>query len=154
MSETTDPMTAVFEMQRQMIEQTQEMTHEVVDVQKDAVHQFVNLFEDVEAVTEQNNDLSKQAVHAYLDAVDSMLPVESTDLSEFEQLVDDGFDQLTESQTQAFETMQETMTDSATAYDEFADAYVDAVDSSFDSFLDAHERVEADVEDVTGSVSA
>jgi len=34
MSDTTNPMTAAFEMQRQMIEQTQEMTHEAITAQQ------------------------------------------------------------------------------------------------------------------------
>lgn len=154
MSDTTNPMTAAFEMQRQMIEQTQEMTHEAVDVQKDSVHQFVDAIENMESLAEQNNDVSKQAVHAYFDAMASMLPEGGMDVSEFEEMVDDGFDQLTESQQQAFDAMNDAMKDGASAYDEFADAYVDAVDSSFDSFLDTHEDVEAEIEDATESLSA
>jgi ABC-type transporter Mla subunit MlaD len=130
------------------------MTHEAIDVQKDSIHQFVDAIENVERLAEQNNDVSRQAAHAYFDAMSSMLPEGGADFSDFEQLVDDGFDQLTESQAQTFEAMNDAMADGASAYDEFADAYVDAVDSSFDSFLDAHEDVEAEVEGATESLSA
>lgn len=154
MSDRTNPMTAAFEMQRQMIEQTQEMTHEAVDAQKESIQQFVDAVENLESLAEQNSDVSKQAVHAHFDAMASMMPEDSVDFSEFEEMVDDGFDQVTDGQMQAIDAMNDAMADGASAYDEFADAYVDAVDSSFDSFLDSHEDVEAEVEDATNSLSA
>jgi len=131
-----------------------ELQHQAVDVQKESVHQFVDAMESMESMAEQNNDVSKQTWHAMFDAMASMLPEGSMDVSEFEEMVDDGFDQLTESQQQAFDAMNDAMADGASAYDEFADAYVDAVDSTFDSFLDTHEDVEAEVEDATESLSA
>jgi hypothetical protein len=154
MNDTTNPMTAAFEMQRQMIEQTQELTHETIDAQTQVVEQFLANVENLETLTEQNNEVSQQAIHAYLDAIETVMPEDSTDFSEIEQLVDDGFEQLSENQAEAFTAMTDAIEDGAAAYDEFAAAYTDAVDSSFDAFLETHERVEADVESAAENVEA
>lgn len=150
MSETTqNPMKPVFQMQRTMLESSQQATHDVVEAQKEAVAQMTESVEQYQSFSEQNADLSKKALHAYFDAVESMMPEGTMDFSEFEQLLDEQYDALTENQAQMMTAAVEAMEENADAFDQYADSYTEVVDSSFDSFLEAHERIEGNFEDAT-----
>lgn len=148
MSEATqNPMKPVFQMQRTMVESSQQATHDLMNAQKEAVAQMTESAEQYQSLSEQNADLSKKALHAYLDAVESMLPEGSVDFAEFEELLDEQYDALTENQARMMAAAVEAMEENADAFDQYVDSYTEVVDSSFDSFLEAHERIEANFEE-------
>ncbi|GAB3030118.1 hypothetical protein [Natronobiforma cellulositropha] len=149
---TQTPLTAVLTAQRTAIEQSQAMTHDVIEAQKTSFSALADALTTSEQLVEQNADLTRSMLHAYVDAVEATMPEESADFEDLRSLVDESFETATEAQLESLESLVRTVEESETAYSEFSDGYVDVVDSSFDAYLEAHEQVGQSVEEVAANV--
>ena len=149
---TQNPFTPVFQAQRTAVEQSQAMTHDVLEAQKTSFGAFANAVSASEPLVEQNADFTKGVLHATLDALEANMPEDAADFGDVRAMIDEQFDALTEAQLDSLETVAEALEESEQAYGEFADSYSDVVDSSFDAFLDAHEQLEANVDSMAESV--
>lgn len=152
MSDTTNPMTTVFDMQRTAIEQTHKATVDAVDAQKAVVDAFVDGLDSFESLYDQNTEMTKNAIHAYLDAVEASVPEDAYDFDEARDLVDEQIAATSDAQKDSWHSVVEALHEGSDAFDEFADNYVELVDSSFDSYLEAHEQAEEAAEDVAEDV--
>jgi len=142
MTDTTNPITTVFEFQRTAVERSQQATHDALSAQKAAVETLAESAEAVQSLQARTAEMSQEAAHAYLDAVESALPEDAADFAQLREAVDDGFDGVDDLQADVWESVDEAIDENVAAFDEFADNYADAADTAFDSYLDAHEQVE------------
>jgi len=141
----TNPLTTAFDVQRSMIEQTHQLTHETIEAQKTAVNAMADSLATLEQVSDQSAELSQEAIHAYLDAVEQVVP--EAEFDDVRALVDDGFESAEEFQDETWTAVHEAVEEGVQNFETAAENYGEFVDSSFDTYLQAHEQVEASAEE-------
>jgi len=150
MTEYTDPVTTVFEIQRTAVEQTHEALLRGADAQRQAAETAMGGLDTWESLQSKGTEASRAGLHAYLDAVEEALPEgQAAGFEEAREAVDENYDRIEDLQAESWAAVTEAVEESLDAYDEAADTYVEAVDEGFDAFLDAHEQVETGVTDAT-----
>lgn len=140
---TSTPLTAIFDYQRTVIEQTQNAALETVSTQQTAVQQLAGGLKTGKQLQTYGNELKRLTLHASVDAIEQAAP--AADLTAYHELVDDGIDALEQGYEQNWEAVIEHIEQVGDA----ADSYGETVDDSFKSFLET----QAQVEDNTATVA-
>jgi|AntDeeMinimDraft_5_1070356.scaffolds.fasta_scaffold09945_3 hypothetical protein len=142
MSET-NPIKTVFDFQRTVLESSQRMTHNTIEAQQTAMQAFVDSMAAMEEITEQNASMSQDAVHSYFDAVEEMMPEESSvDFAELREMTDEQFEMYGEVSDETWSAVHEALDEANGTFEEASSEYIDAVDDQFDAYLEVHEEVE------------
>lgn len=149
---TRNPFTSFIDAQRTAIEQSQRLTHELIDAQRASFSAFEETLDASDELIERNTEVGRSIWSAYFDAVDESLPAGGPATDDLRRLVDGGFDASEEVQRQTVDSVAAAIEDSESAYEEFAAGYTELVDTSFDAVRSAHDAAEENLTDVVESV--
>ena len=139
----TDFITATFDLQRTVVEQTHEATVDAIEAQTEAVTAAGDAVQETEAFTDSAATLTRQSWHALFDAMEANLPEDVADFDQFRAFVDDSLDASVKTQAEFRDAMVDYLEESSEAVEAAAENYTELVDSSFESALEAHEQAEA-----------
>lgn len=105
MSKTNSPVSAVFDLQRNAIEQTHEAVKRGVETQQEFGEAFVD-FGPAKQANERSYDAVRTVVDGYFDAVESTTPGQQDLLGDFRATVDEQLDALEANQLEAVEAFE------------------------------------------------
>ncbi|WP_121743582.1 hypothetical protein [Natronorubrum halophilum] len=141
MSETNSPVSAVFDLQRNAIEQTHEAVKRGVDTQQEFGEAFVD-FGPAKQANERSYDAVRTVVDVYFDAVESTTPGQQDLLGDFRATVDEQLDAIEANQAEAIEAVEANAQEGSESVDELFERVIVALDEQFEAVLDAHAGVE------------
>jgi len=144
MSKTNSHLSAVFDLQRNAIEQTQEAVKRGVDTQQAFGEAFVD-FGPAKQTNERSYDAVRTVVDVYFDAIESTTPGQQDLLGDFRTTVDEQLDALEANQVEAIESIEANAQEGSESVEELSERVIVALDEQFEAVLDAH----ADVEEQT-----
>jgi predicted flap endonuclease-1-like 5' DNA nuclease len=144
MNEPSSPVSAVFGLQRNAIEQTHEAVKRSVDTQRKFGEAFVG-FGPAKQANERSYDAVRTVVDGYFDAVESTTPGQQDLLGDFRATVDEQLDALEADQIEAIEAVEANAQQGGEPADELFEGIIVALDEQFEAVLNAH----ADVEEQT-----
>jgi hypothetical protein len=139
----SDLVTATFDLQRTVFEQTHDATIDAIEAQTEAFSAASEAVEETGAFAENAASMTRQAWHTYFDAIEANTPADAVDVDRLRAFVDDAVDAASESQEEFQSALVEALEESSQAAEAAAEIYTEMVDSSFDSALQAHEQAEA-----------
>lgn len=145
MSQYTTPLEAVFEMQRQTIEQTGKMAETAVTVPKELGERFRMSGEDAREMRTNAIEASRESAHRALDMVESVSSG-SANVEEFRDRLDDAFDAVENQQAAYCETFD-------AEYEQFEDRVSENVDEQVTFFLELNDELEDQVLDFVEQVT-
>lgn len=155
MSDDDSPLTTVFRLQRQTIEQTEDVLEEMLSVSREVGEGLSTGVAAQRDVQERALELSRRSVHASLDAAESVAGDAET-LADLRASVDETFDALADQHREAFETVDEEFETVGDSYDEFGEAAVENLGEQVAFLVEFNEGVEDQlvetVEEVTEQV--
>lgn len=134
MSNATNPFTAMFDMQRRSMEQSQKAFHQSLEFQKQATKLFRESLHSQKSVQQKGMDVSKTAVEAYLDMLEATVPGDEATYDSLHEAVEEQFEAFHEISDQSWEAFEGGIEENSTAYDEFVDDYASYVDDSVDAY--------------------
>ena len=141
MSETNSPVSAVFALQRNAIEQTHEAVKRGVDTQREFGEAFVD-FGPAKQANKRSYGAVRTVVDGYFDAVESTTPGQQDLLSDFRATVDEQLDAIEANQAEAIEAVEANAQEGSESVDELFGRVIVALDEQFEAVLDAHAGVE------------
>lgn len=141
MSEPNSPVSAVFALQRNAIEQTHEAVKRGVDTQQEFGKAFVD-FGPAKQANERSYDAVRTVVDMYFDAVESTTPGQQDLLGDFRTTVDEQLDALEANQVEAIEAVEANAQEGSESVDELFERVIVALNEQFEAVLDAHAGVE------------
>jgi predicted flap endonuclease-1-like 5' DNA nuclease len=142
MSETNSPVSAVFDLQRNAIEQTHEAVRRGFDTQQRIGEAFVD-FDPAKQANERSYDAVRTVVDGYFDAVESTMDDQHDQLDDVRAAVDEHLDVLEANQADAIEAVEANAQDGNEAVDELFEQVIEAMDAQFEAVLDAHAGTES-----------
>lgn len=141
MSQTNSPINAVFDLQRNVIEQTHEAVKRGLDTQQELGEVFVD-FGPAKQANERNYDAIRTVVDVYFDTVESTMPGQQDLLSDFRATVNEQLDDLEANQLEAIEVMEGNVQVGSETVNELCERLIVALDEQFEAVLDAHKNAE------------
>jgi predicted flap endonuclease-1-like 5' DNA nuclease len=155
MSEANSPVSAMFDLQRNAIEQTHEAVKRGVDTQRKFGEAFVD-FGPAKQANERSYNAVRTVVDTYFDAVESTTPGQQDLLGDFRTTIDEQLDALEANQAEAIETIEANAQDGSESVDELFERITVALDKQSEAVLGAHADVEEQtveaVEDLEGNL--
>ncbi|AZH24706.1 hypothetical protein DU502_04585 [Haloplanus aerogenes] len=155
MSEPNSPVSAVFALQRNAIEQTHEAVKRGVETQQEFGEAFVD-FGPAKQANERGYDAVRTVVDVYFDAVESTTPGQEDLLDDFRTTVDEQLDALEANQVEAIEAIEANAQEGSESVDELFERVIEVLNEQFEAVLDAHADVQGQtveaVEDLEGNL--
>ena len=152
MSTQQNPIGTMFELQRNTIENSQQLFHQSLDAQTRMVRLFANAAERSDVAREQTEVVTLAAVNAYFDAMAAAVPGDAEGVEGLRESMLEQMDVASEANEDAWEASQEFVQQNADVFEEFAGEYVTMVDDAFDAFLQGHEQAEVGARRATDAV--
>lgn len=150
MSET--PMTQMFDMQRTVLQQSNQVFKQSLTMQRKAFEAFRGTFDTQRSTQRQSVEATRNAVDAYFEALEDA-GANGMGLSEAQEAVDQQFDALLDLHDQSWETFEQLTEENAAAFDEYIAQLETVADESTRAALDAtgqaQEQTEIVIEDGT-----
>lgn len=142
MSEPNSPVSVVFDLQRNAIEQTHKAVTRGVETQQQFGEMLVDL-DPAKQTTERSYEAVRTVGDVYFDAVESAMPGQQDLLVDVRATVDDQLDTLEATQVETIETFETNVQEASASADDRRAEFITALDEQFEAVLDAHEAVEA-----------
>lgn len=149
---TSNPMSAMFEMQRSMIKSSQTAVESSVRFQRAASDAFLGSLDTTKSVQKSGVALTKQAWLSSLDALEGALPPET--LEEARSVVDEQYESLDQAHDEAWESYESGLQESLDSFDELTDTQIELLHETFDALLEATEDAESVAQEAAESVEA
>ena len=141
MSQTNSPVSAVFDLQRNAIEQTHEAVKRGLDTQQELGEVFID-FGPAKQVNERYYDAIRTVVDVNFDTVESTMPGQQDLLSDFRASVNEQLDALEANQLEALEVIEGNAQVGSETVDELCERLIVSLDEQFEAVLDAHKDAE------------
>lgn len=139
MNETTSPVSSVFDLQRNAIEQTREAVKRGAEAQQEFGKELVD-FSPVKQANDRSYEAVRSIVEAYFEAIESVTPVEQDQLDEFHASIEEQLDTLEANQTEAVETAEANVREGIESIDS-PEEFMAVLDEQFEAVLEANEDV-------------
>ncbi|WP_336360443.1 hypothetical protein [Haladaptatus sp. ZSTT2] len=143
MSQYTTPVSAAFEMQRTMINQSQRMAEQSVAFQKSMGKLFLNGLESQKSAQQSGVAFTKAALHSYFDAIEATIPGSRGNVEQVRDIVDEQFETLSEGHSELYEGVEQEFERSLENYDELSEEYLNALKEQTTLVLENAEDMEA-----------
>jgi predicted flap endonuclease-1-like 5' DNA nuclease len=132
-------MNAIFEMQRNAIQQSQQMMHQGVDMQQRMTESLLrNNLRAGQNAQRQGTELARNWVDTYFRALGTAFG--QGDTSEVNETLDEQFEQFTDSQEEAWSAFEDSLDQAMTAYEDLSESQKELVDRSFTLFVDLQRK--------------
>jgi hypothetical protein len=128
-------MNAIFEMQRNAIQQSQQMMHQGVDMQQRMTESLLrNNLNTGRNAQRQGTELARNWMDTYFRAIGTMFG--QSDTSEVSGSLREEFEQFTDSQEEAWNSFEDSLDQAMTAYEDLSESQKELIDRSFNSFFE------------------
>lgn len=148
---TETPFTQMFDVQRTMIQQSNQVFKQGLALQREAIKAFRSTFDTQESTQRQNVEATQRAVDAYFEALEDA-GADGMGLAAVQEVVDEQFAVLLDVHEQSWDAIERLTEENAAAYDEYLTQLESVVDDSTEAALDATERTRGRTEVVVESV--
>lgn len=139
----TAPLETAFELQRTLLQQSQETVDTSRDFQTSVNRTLIDSFEEQEDIQRRMLALQHVVIHKLCDRLDEQVPGAHLATDEFRDVVDVQFDRLYQNHEDFFASLIAELENSVDAYDDVSIEYLDAVDDQLDLLVTAYEDLEA-----------
>jgi len=136
MSEHNTPFDAMFEMQRQTINQSREFLHQSVELGKQTNRIALESIESNRSVQSKGTEVAHTVMSATLDSMAATMPGSDAMMRNMRTVVDDQFDAADEVNAEFWEAMHDVLEENIDVYDSMADQYLAAVDDTCDEAIE------------------
>jgi hypothetical protein len=130
----SNPYTAMFDVQKTMIESSWKAVEGAATVQRNVVKATLDSADATKEAQLKSVDFSKRAVEAYFESLEDVLPAEAVD--ELRTVVDEQYDALEDAHDEAWVSFEESLEESLDAYDELSESQLAAIEDAFDALLE------------------
>lgn len=128
-------MNAMFEMQRNAIQQSQQMMQQGLDVQQRVTESLMRNNLNVGHNTQrQGTEFARNWMDTYFRALGSVFG--QGDTSEVSQTLEEQFEEFTDSQEEAWDSFEESLDQAMNAYEDLNRSQKELIDRSFNSFFE------------------
>lgn len=138
----TMPVSLVFDLQRNAIEQTQQTFKRSLDAQRKFAEAVMD-FGPAKQVHDHTTTATRRALDVYFDAIEATIPGATAPLADVRSTIDEQLDTLEDTQSEAIETVESNMQSGTESLEDPFEGFVDALDEQMERLLAAHEDVEA-----------
>lgn len=142
MSETSNPFTALFEMQRRTLQQGQRTLEQSTQMHQQMTDAFLDTMDTQKETQKKGVGTMKSATDAYLDAVESMTPGDTVAFEDAHAAVDDQFEAFDEVHSQLWDAFERNVRENADAYETASDRYLSLLNDSLDLLVEANRQWE------------
>lgn len=154
MTENTNPMESVFELQRQSMEQSREALEQTMLVPMRLGEATVDSLSSQESTQRNAVELQREAVLSLLDAVDDTVPGVQGSTDQVREVVDDQYGALLDAHAELFENVTNSIEESVDSYDDASDDAIAALDELADSVMEAQAELEDQSVEATEQLEA
>ena len=141
MSQENSPIETLFQLQRDTIEQSQDILEQTLAVPREMSDTLYGSVDAQREIQAQALDVSRKSVHTSLDAAESVVGGSSA-LDDLRDSVDETFDTLAEQQDEAFDTVDEEYDELGDDYEEFSENALENLGDQVAFLVDLNEDVE------------
>lgn len=138
-------MTPMFDAQRTMINQSNELFKQGLKFQHDAFEAYRDTFDVQESTQRRNVEATQRAVDAYFEALEDA-GGDAMGAHEVHEAVDEGFAAFLDFHEQSWDTVDQLAEENAAAYEEFVDQLESMADDSTEMAVEASQQTEAQTE--------
>lgn len=131
-----------FELQRQSLQQGQQVIEQMADFQRRVGQATVDGFVAGEPAQRKTLELQQNVLHNLLDVVEANTLGTDEVIDEFRETVDEQYETLLENHAEVFNTVADEFEDSIGAADEFGDEYLTIYEDQLKTLYEAHEDLE------------
>ena len=142
MTDNQSPISAVFELQRTTIEQSQKLVEQSLDVPVQVNERVHGTIGPQKQAQQRTIQFGQQSIESVLDAVETSVPQSDGALDEVRDAVDEGFETLLEQHGDAVDTVDEQYGEGIERYEEFSVDVAEALNDQLEALLEANEEVE------------
>lgn len=146
MSETYNPYSAMFEMQRESIERTREFFHRSVELGTQSNRMVLDGIESNRSVQAKGREVAHSIVTTSLESVATAMPGSNATMDDIDAAVDDQFEAMDEVSTQYWDALGEIIEENTQAYEAATDEYLDLIDETIDTTLENLTTYRSEVE--------
>lgn len=137
-------MTPMFDAQRTMINQSNELFKQGLKAQHDAFEAFRGTFDTQESTQRRSVEATQRAVDAYFEAIEDAGG--DAGVHDIHEAVDEGFAAFLDLHEQSWDSFEQLTEENAEAYDEFLTQLESMADDSTEMAVDASEQAEEQTE--------
>ncbi|MFB6142219.1 MAG: hypothetical protein ABEJ30_02620 [Halorientalis sp.] len=141
-NDDSNPISRVFDLQRDAIERSQEAMHRGLEFQQRLNETLIENLDSGSEVRERSTEMTRDAVHNTLDVVERMVPSDEVDLDQVRESIDEQFDAAEEATADASERAQEVTESSLQEAEDAAESYVNSLDDQLDTLIEANRDLE------------
>jgi len=142
MVDYTQPVEAMFEMQRKSLEQGQHALKQGVEMQSQFGKAAVESMGSQESFQRSAVELQQDLVHSFLDGVEANVPGMDEPVLELREMVDEQYAALLESHEELFTNLTGEMEEGVDAADQMSEEYVGMLDDQMEMLYETHEELE------------
>lgn len=141
----TDTLTTqMFDAQRTMINQSNELFKQNLKLQHDAFEAFRGTFDTQESTQRRGVEATQRAVDAYFEAIEDAGG--EAGVSEIHEAVDEQFAVLLDLHEQSWDTVEQLSEENAAAYEQFVEQLESMADDSTEMAVEASQQAEEQTE--------
>lgn len=142
MTQASDSIEKLFDVQRSIVEQNRKFVEQTVEAQTQAAQSLVESMGDGEAIGDRATEIGEQAVENYFDMLDEALDESQKSLDEARTAVTDAMGEAESIQADTWETVKGELERSLETYDELTKNAIAVFNDAVDSVLQGHEQVQ------------
>lgn len=144
--QTQNQMSAMFEMQRNAIQQSQQMMQQGIDMQQRMTESVMrNNLNTGRNAQRQGTEFARSWLDTYFRSLGTMFG--QSDNSDVSQELREQFEQFNDSQEEAWSAFEDSLEQAMTAYEDLNDSQKDLIDRSFESFFEMQRETGQQVSD-------
>ncbi|KYH25415.1 hypothetical protein HAPAU_20870 [Halalkalicoccus paucihalophilus] len=137
-------MTPMFDAQRTMINQSNELFKQSLKFQHDAFETFRGTFDTQESTQRRGVEATQRAVDAYFEAIEDAGG--EAGVQEIHEAVDEQFAVLLDLHEQSWDTVEQLSEENAAAYEQFVEQLESMADDSTEMAVEASQQAEEQTE--------
>lgn len=137
-------MTPMFDAQRTMINQSNELFKQSLKFQHDAFEAFRSTFDTQESTQRRSVEATQRAVDAYFEAIEDAGG--EAGVHEVHEAVDEQFAVLLDLHEQSWDTVEQLSEENAAAYEQFVEQLETMADDSTEMAVEASQQAEEQTE--------
>lgn len=137
----TSPVGVAFDMQRQAIEQTNDLFTRSIETQREFGEALAD-FGPVKQAHQQQYEAVHAMVDTYFEALEATIPGQKDLIGDARETVDDQLETLEATQTQAIDSIESNVLTGQESTEELLEEFVATLDRQFEAIRSAHEDIE------------
>jgi hypothetical protein len=147
-----NPMSAMFDLQRQTVQQGQQWIQQSMNAQKQAPQVWRDAIESGRSVQQTGNEAARSVWKTYADVLRASIPSDENNQEAqqaFENLndaIDSQFQAVNDINQQTWNTLEQNVNQNSDAYTRFVDQYSSFVNDSMNAFTQSMQDVQGQME--------